>query len=139
MRTALFISVLVALWLAYAASPFVGVCRLVEVVGQRDVLALPERVDFLALRGSPHRLPEPICALPARAATPFIKTVADAVAAPIVAELVSRSICLSSCKQAGQSTSCQIPTDARRAEPPIAREHLARVPQFGIGDRAASS
>jgi len=73
MRTALFISVLVALWLAYAASPFVGVCRLVEVVGQRDVLALPERVDFLALRGSPHRLPEPICALPARAATPFIK------------------------------------------------------------------
>ena len=43
---------LVALWLAYAASPFVGVCRLVEVVGQRDVLALPERVDFLALRGS---------------------------------------------------------------------------------------
>jgi len=29
--------VLVALWLAYAASPFVGVCRLVEVIGQRDV------------------------------------------------------------------------------------------------------
>ena len=74
MRTALFISVLVALWLAYAASPFVGVYWLVEVVGQRDVWRCPNGwISSRCADRSPHRLPEPICALPARAATPFIK------------------------------------------------------------------
>lgn len=42
----------VFLWLAYAASPFFGVYRLVSVVEDRDTAALPERVDFPALRKS---------------------------------------------------------------------------------------
>jgi hypothetical protein len=43
---------LVALWLAYAVSPFVSVYRLVGAVQERDVAALSVRVDFRAVRGS---------------------------------------------------------------------------------------
>ena len=53
MRIAIPISaVIVILWLGYAASPFFGVYRLVSVVEERDIAALPERVDFTALRRS---------------------------------------------------------------------------------------
>jgi Protein of unknown function (DUF2939) len=53
MRMTLSISAaLVALWLAYAVSPFVGVYRLVGAIEQRDVAALSARVDFPAVRGS---------------------------------------------------------------------------------------
>ena len=53
MRMTLSISAaLVALWLAYAVSPFVSVYRLVGAVQERDVAALSMRVDFRAVRGS---------------------------------------------------------------------------------------
>ena len=53
MRLTLSISAaLVALWLAYAVSPFVSVYRLVGAVEERDVAALSVRVDFRAVRGS---------------------------------------------------------------------------------------
>jgi hypothetical protein len=53
MRMTLSISAaLVALWLAYAVAPFVGVYRLVGAIEQRDVAALSARVDFPAVRGS---------------------------------------------------------------------------------------
>jgi len=53
MRMTLSISaVLVALWLAYAASPFVSVYRLVDAVNTRDVASLSARVDFPAVRAS---------------------------------------------------------------------------------------
>jgi Protein of unknown function (DUF2939) len=53
MRMTLSISaVLVALWLAYALSPFVGAYRLVEAVADRDVAALSAHVDFRAVCGS---------------------------------------------------------------------------------------
>ena len=53
MRMTLSISAaLVALWLAYAVSPFVGVYRLVGTIEERDVAALAARVDFRAVRGS---------------------------------------------------------------------------------------
>jgi Protein of unknown function (DUF2939) len=50
--TSSIIAALVALWLAYAVSPFVGVYRLAGAVQARDVAALSARVDFAALRGS---------------------------------------------------------------------------------------
>src|SRR5260370_32189847 len=40
------------LWLGYATGPFLAVYRLVDAVQARDVAALTERVDFLALRAS---------------------------------------------------------------------------------------
>jgi hypothetical protein len=46
------ISVILALWLGYAAGPFLAVYRLVDAVQARDVAALTERVDFPALRAS---------------------------------------------------------------------------------------
>jgi Protein of unknown function (DUF2939) len=53
MRMTLSISAaLVALWLAYAVSPFVSVYRLVGAVENRDIAALSARVDFRALSGS---------------------------------------------------------------------------------------
>jgi hypothetical protein len=90
MRTALSISALVALWLAYAASPFVGVYQLVEVVG------LPERVDFPALRGSlSTQIARTYLRITGKGGDPgslkerVFVVVAASVAAPIVAELVS--------------------------------------------------
>jgi hypothetical protein len=95
MRTALSISALVALWSAYAASPFVGVYQLVEVVWA-DVLALPERVDFPALRGSlSTQIARTYLRITGKGGDPgslkervFVAAAAW-VAAPIVAELVS--------------------------------------------------
>ena len=53
MRMTLSISAaLVALWLAYAVSPFVSVYRLVGAIQDRDVAGLSARVDFRAVRGS---------------------------------------------------------------------------------------
>ena len=43
---------LVALWLAYAVSPFVAAYRLVGAVADRDAAALSAGVDFRALRAS---------------------------------------------------------------------------------------
>ena len=53
MRMTLSISAaLVALWLAYAVSPFVAAYRLVGAVADRDAAALSAGVDFRALRAS---------------------------------------------------------------------------------------
>ena len=53
MRMTLSISAaLVAVWLAYAVSPFVSVYRLVGAVEERNVAALSVRVDFHAVRKS---------------------------------------------------------------------------------------
>ena len=53
MRMTLSISAaLVALWLAYAVSPFVAAYRLVGAVADRDAAALSAGVDFRAVRGS---------------------------------------------------------------------------------------
>jgi Protein of unknown function (DUF2939) len=53
MRMTLSISAaLVALWLAYAVSPFVSVYRLVAAIQDRDVAGLSARVDFRAVRGA---------------------------------------------------------------------------------------
>src|SRR5260370_17317662 len=46
------IAVFLVPWLGYAAGPFLAVYRLVDAVQARDVAALTERVDFLALRAS---------------------------------------------------------------------------------------
>lgn len=96
MRTLVSISALVALWLAYAASPFVGVYRLIDVVGQRDVAALSERVDFPALRASlSTQIARAYLRISGKGGDPgslneqVFVAVAASVAAPIVAELVS--------------------------------------------------
>ena len=53
MRMTLSISAaLVALWLAYAVSPFVAAYRLVGAVADRDAAALSAGVDFRAVRAS---------------------------------------------------------------------------------------
>ena len=53
MRMTLSISAaLVALWLAYAVSPFVAAYRLVGAVADRDAAALSAGLDFRAVRGS---------------------------------------------------------------------------------------
>jgi Protein of unknown function (DUF2939) len=53
MRMTLSISTaLVALWLVYAVSPFIGVYHLVGAVQERNVAALSVRVDFHAVRKS---------------------------------------------------------------------------------------
>jgi Protein of unknown function (DUF2939) len=73
MRMTLSISAaLVALWLAYAVSPFVAAYRLVGAVADRDAAALSAGVDFRAVRvpgcagrqAAAGELPAPI--LPAR-------------------------------------------------------------------------
>ena len=53
MRTTILISAaLLALWLAYAASPFFAVYDLLRVVQERNLAELPGRVDFPAVRRS---------------------------------------------------------------------------------------
>jgi len=53
MRTAILISAaLIAVWLAYAASPFFAVYDLLRVVQERNLVELPARVDFPAVRRS---------------------------------------------------------------------------------------
>ena len=53
MRTTILISaVLLALWLAYAASPFFAVYDLLRIVQERNLAELPARVDFPAVRRS---------------------------------------------------------------------------------------
>jgi DUF2939 family protein len=96
MRILVSISVLVALWLAYAASPFLGVYRLVDVVGRRDVAALSERVDFPALRASlSTQIAGTYLRITGRGGDPgslnaqVFVAVAASVAAPIAAELVT--------------------------------------------------
>ena len=53
MRTTIWISaVLLAVWLAYAASPFFAVYDLLRIVQERNLAELPARVDFPAVRRS---------------------------------------------------------------------------------------
>jgi len=53
MRTTILISaVLLALWLAYAASPFFAAYDLLRIVQERNLAELPARVDFPAVRRS---------------------------------------------------------------------------------------
>jgi Protein of unknown function (DUF2939) len=53
MRTTILISAaLIAVWLAYAASPFFAVYDLLRVVQERNLAELPARVDFPAVRRS---------------------------------------------------------------------------------------
>ena len=53
MRTTILISaVLLAVWLAYAASPFFAVYGLLRIVQERNLAELPARVDFPAVRRS---------------------------------------------------------------------------------------
>jgi hypothetical protein len=91
-----FINALLVLWLAYAVSPFLGVYRLVDVVAQRDVAALSERVDFPALRASlSTQIVKTYLRITGKGDEPgspkerILVVVAASVAAPIVAELVS--------------------------------------------------
>jgi hypothetical protein len=91
-----FINALLVLWLAYAVSPFLGVYRLVDVVAQRDVAALSERVDFPALRASlSTQIAKTYLRITGKGDEPgspkerILVVVAASVAAPIVAELVS--------------------------------------------------
>ena len=97
MRSTLLITVaLVGVWLAYAISPFVSVYRLVDVVAERNVSGLNERVDFPALRAS----------LAGQIATTYLRItgkpvdpeslrdritigVAASLASPLIAELIS--------------------------------------------------
>ena len=96
MRTLMVMSALLALWLAYAVSPFLSVYRLVDVVGRRDAKALSERVDFPALRGSlSTQIARTYIRITGKAEEPgsprerVLVAFAASVAAPIVAELVS--------------------------------------------------
>jgi hypothetical protein len=91
-----FINALLVLWLAYAVSPFLGVYRLVDVVAQRDVAALSERVDFPALRASlSTQIAKTYLRITGKGDEPgspkerILVVVAASIAAPIVAELVS--------------------------------------------------
>ena len=53
MRTTILISaVLLAVWLAYAASRFFAVYDLLWIVQERNLAELPARVDFPAVRRS---------------------------------------------------------------------------------------
>jgi Protein of unknown function (DUF2939) len=53
MRTTILISAaLLAVWLAYAASPFFAVYDLLRIVQERNLAELPARVDFPAVRRS---------------------------------------------------------------------------------------
>jgi Protein of unknown function (DUF2939) len=53
MRTTILISAaLIAVWLAYAASPFFAVYDLLRLVQERNLAELPARIDFPAVRRS---------------------------------------------------------------------------------------
>jgi Protein of unknown function (DUF2939) len=89
-------AVLVVLWLAYAAWPFFDVYRLLDAVQARDVAALNDRIDFLALRRSlTAQIARTYLRLTGKAGQPgsiveqFTVGVATSVADPLVAKLVS--------------------------------------------------
>jgi hypothetical protein len=100
MRTTILISAaLIAVWLAYAASPFFAVYDLLRVVQERNLAELPARVDFPAVR-------RPLTAQIVRTyltitgkigqsgsiAERFAVSVGASLADPIVAKLVSPGI-----------------------------------------------
>ena len=60
---------LVALWLAYAVSPFVAAYRLVGAVADRDAAALSAGVDF-AVRGSPEQIARTYSRITGKAGAP---------------------------------------------------------------------
>jgi len=102
MRTLLLLGTLVALWVAYAASPFVSVYRLVVVVDRHDVASLSERVDFTALRRSlSTQIAQAYLRVSGKGGDPnslrdrLLAGIGASVADPIVAEFVSPQAFLS--------------------------------------------
>jgi hypothetical protein len=96
MRLLIGVGALVALWLVYATSAFLGVYRLADVVQTRDITGLSERVDFPAVRRSiSAQVVRKYLQMTGKGARPgsiaeqFVVGVGVAIADPIVAKLVS--------------------------------------------------
>lgn len=98
------------LWLPYVR--WVAMVRILRLQVQHQKIRSPDlvnatRIAHKSLLDSPHRLAEPICALPKGGDPGSLKPLLTRLRLLSWLSLCHRSICLSSCKQAGQSTSCQ--------------------------------
>ena len=125
MRMTLSISAaLVALWLAYAVSPFVSVYRLVDAVQDRDVAGLSARADFRAVRGSlAGQIARTYPESPASSASLDRSAISLRSASPLRPRMRFSAIsflrkgCLSSCEPADHLTSSRTAFRCRAASP----------------------